>query len=106
VLLLEVGDARVTALRCVDGKCQELASVASAGGTTPTAARPAGEHDLRGLAGVIDPEITPVVIRVCPRQVLNRTVSLPLAAAETGVDFRSLCLELCALAITRQGEPT
>jgi D-alanine-D-alanine ligase len=31
---------------------------------------------------------------------------LPLAAAETGVDFRSLCLELCALAITRQGEPT
>jgi general secretion pathway protein L len=82
VLLLEVGDARVTALRCVDGKCHELASVASAGGTTPTAARPAGEHDLRGLAGVIDPEITPVVIRVCPRQVLNRTVSLPLAAAE------------------------
>jgi general secretion pathway protein L len=85
VLLLEVGDARIRALRCVDGKCQELASVASPAGVAPTAAQAAltaGEHDFGDLAGVIDPEITPVVVRVCPREVLTRTISLPLAAAE------------------------
>jgi general secretion pathway protein L len=74
VLLLEVGDAQVTALRCVDGECQQLASVA----------RPAGsaEHGLAHLAGSIDPKLTPVVVRVCPRQVLTRTLTLPPAAAE------------------------
>jgi general secretion pathway protein L len=73
VLLLEVGDSRVTALRCVNGKCQELASAA---------VWPGAERAFGGLADDIDPENTPVVVRVCPREVMTPTVSLPLAAAE------------------------
>jgi general secretion pathway protein L len=76
ILLLEIGDSRIKALRCVGGECQELASVESA--TEGAAA----EHAFADLAGVIDADITPVVVHVSPQQVLTRTVSLPLAAEE------------------------
>lgn len=77
VLLLDVGDRRVTASRCANGRCQEVASAALSAGD-----HAGGATALAGLANTVDPARTPVLIRIPPREVLTRVVHLPPAAAE------------------------
>jgi general secretion pathway protein L len=82
ILLLEIDSSRVSACRWIDGRSQELASVPRDVAVASVTDSPDGKGAFSGLAGLVDPAITPVVVRVAPQEVLTRTVSLPAAAAE------------------------
>ena len=46
---------------------------------------------------------TPVVLEANTLPGLTARSLLPLAASATGVSFREMCLEICALALARTG---
>jgi general secretion pathway protein L len=78
-LLLDIDDARVTARLRTNDEAMVLASAPRPG---PDTSRSAALPALATLADRVDPERTPILVRVPEREVLTRTVHLPPAAAE------------------------
>ena len=84
VLLLDVTPSHVAAVRCSNGKRTELARVQRpvASERRESEAKSAAAKGFAALEGVIDPAVTPILIRVPRNELLTRTVKLPAAASE------------------------
>lgn len=78
-LVLHIDDARVTARLRTNGKATELASAPRPG---PDAAPAGNLPAFLALKDTVDPDRTPMVVRLPTRDVLTRVVHLPPAAAE------------------------
>ena len=84
VLLLEIAESEVSASRCVNGDREELARVPRPRADAPEQLKvpSADQSGFSALARSIDLNVTTIVVRVPPEEVLKRTVTLPSAAAE------------------------
>lgn len=78
-LVLDIDDARVSARLRTNGKATELASAPR---PAPDASPAGGLPAFLALKDTVDPDRTPMVVRVPAREVLTRVVHLPPAAAE------------------------
>ncbi len=84
VLILDVTPSHVAAVRSSNGKRTELARVQrpiAPGGNEGAANAPA-DKAFAALEGVIDPGVTPIMVRLPPDELLTRRMTLPAAAAE------------------------
>ena len=83
-LLMDVTPSHIAAIRCTNGKRSELARVertfAAPDRGSDAAAKSAKAFG--ALKDVVNPEVTPILIKVPSNELLIRTLTLPSAAAE------------------------